>query len=193
MKTLLAEQPLVVSIMLGAFSIALIYAWMQTGKKAAAIVGLLIALLIPGAWMLAANWETDREAIRQIMDETADAVRNNDIERAVSVIAEERTETIAQARGELPRFKFDEARVTGIRKIQIIEGSYPLEADVDINVRVVVSDKRGQFSSMTVLRRLQLQMQKLNANDGTGPRWFVTDYNHMPVVGQPDAYSPQPN
>jgi hypothetical protein len=193
MKTLLAEQPLVVSLMLGAFSVALIYGWLQTGQKAAAVIGILIALLIPGAWWLAAHWVTDREEIRELLDNTADAVRTNDIERVLRVITEDRPETIAQARNELPRFVFDEARVTGIRKIDIVEGTYPLEADVDINVNVVVSDKRGQFTSLRVPRRLQLQLQKLDSADGQGERWFVIDYNHMPLVGQPDAYSPQTN
>ena len=193
MKTLLAEQPLVVSLMLGAFSIALIYGWLQTGKQAAAIIGLVIALLIPCTWWLAESWVTDREEIRQLIEETANAVRENDLDRVAAVITEDRPETIAQARSELPRFVFDEARVTGVRSIDIIEGSYPLEADVDLNVKVVVSDKRGQFSRMTVFRRLKLQMQKLDSIDAAGKRWFVVDYNHMPVVGQPDSYSPQPN
>lgn len=193
MKTLLAEQPLVVSLMLAAVSIALIYGWLQTGKKAAAVIGLLIALLIPGVWWLATNWVTDREEIRELISDTADAVRSNDIERVLRLIAEDRPETITQARNELPRFVFDEARVTGIRKIDIVEGSYPLEADVDMNVSVVVSDKRGQFTSLKVPRRLQLQLLKLDSADGQGERWFVVDYNHMPLVGQPDGYSPQSN
>tara|TARA_R110002049_G_scaffold2750_2_gene21521 strand:+ start:327509 stop:328090 length:582 start_codon:yes stop_codon:yes gene_type:complete len=193
MKTLLAEQPLIVSLMLGAFSVALLYGWLQTGKQAAAVIGLLIALLIPGEWWLAAHWKTDREEIRELILETADAVRVNDIERVVRVIMEERQGTIAQARSELARFEFDDARVTGIRQIDVVAGTYPPEADVDINVVVVVSDKRGQFASLRVPRRLQFQMRKIEANDGSGPRWFVTDYNHMPPVGQPDAYSPQSN
>ena len=46
---------------------------------------------------------------------------SNDIERVLRVITEDRPETIAQARNELPRFVFDEARVTGIRKIDILK------------------------------------------------------------------------
>ena len=62
-----------------------------------------------------------------------------------------------------------------------------------MNVNVVVSDKRGQFTSLRVPRRLQLQLQKLDSCGRSRQRWFVVDYNHMPLVGQPDAYSPQTN
>ena len=177
----------------GAFSIALLYGWLQTGKHAAAAVGLLIALLIPAEWWLAANWKTDREEIRELIYETADAVRLNDVDRVLRAITEQRPETIAQARNELPRYVFDDARVTGVRKIDLIEGTFPLEADVDINVVVVVSDKRGQFTSLRVPRRLQLQLQKLESSDQDGRRWFIVNYNHMPPVGEPDAYSPRSN
>ena len=193
MNTLLAEQPLVVSFMLGAFSIGLLYAWTQTGNKAAGVIGLVVALLIPGEWWLAANWKTDREEIRELIFATADAVRINDVEGVVRVIADEWPDTISQARAELPRYVFDDARVTGVRKIDVVEGTFPPEADVDINVVVVVSDKRGQFTSLRVPRRLQFRLQKLETYDGDGRRWFVVDYNHMPLAGQPDAYSPKSN
>ncbi len=53
METLLAEQPLIVSLMLGALSVGLFFGWLQTGKRQAAIAGLVFALLdsrLPGSW-----------------------------------------------------------------------------------------------------------------------------------------------
>ena len=56
METLLAEQPLIVSLMLGVLSAGLLFGWLQTGKKPAAIAGLVCVSLIPVAWLVAALW-----------------------------------------------------------------------------------------------------------------------------------------
>jgi len=191
MKTLLAEQPLVISLMLGAFAIALLYGWLQTGKKAAAVAALIFLALIPGAWWLAATWVTDREEIKVLIYEIADAVRRNDHEAVSQFISEERPDTITQARLELPRYVFDDARVTSVRSIEILPGAYPLRAEVDLNVSVIVSDKRGQFANLRVPRRLMVQLQKVDQADDKGERWLITNYNHMPITGQPDSHSPQ--
>jgi ketosteroid isomerase-like protein len=184
MTTLLAEQPLLVSIMLAALAAGLIFGWLQTGKTAAAVAGLVLVLLIPLAWVIAAYWVTDREQIESLIRETAEAVENNDYDRVYSVIGDPSTET--QARAELPQYEFDEARVTGIRSLEFIQGSYPPEADVDLNVRVSVSHRGGRFADVRVPRRLILRLQQ------TDDRWRVVDYRHMPVVGGPDAFSTAP-
>ena len=43
-ETLLAEQPLIVSVMLGALSAGLLFGWLQTGKTAGCVAGLIMAL-----------------------------------------------------------------------------------------------------------------------------------------------------
>ena len=179
MKVLLAEQPIVLSLMLGAVAIALVYGWLKTGKVASAIIGLVFAAMIPVAWLIASSWVTERESIREVLYETADAVRENDHDRVVDIISPDQPATIARARAELPRYRFDEARITGIRRIDVIEEAYPPEADVDVNVSVIVSDKRGQFAQMRVVRRLVLRMQKLDSPDGTGESWFIIDYKAL--------------
>ncbi len=187
MRTLLAEQPLIVAFMLGAIAAGLILGWMQTGRKWLALGGLFSAALVPLAFVLAAYWETDGERIRAAIERTAAAVRDNDIDRAVLVIEPGQRDRIAAARADLSRFRFDEARVSSIRGIQFISGSYPPEAEVDLTVSVVVSDRRGQFNSLRVPRRVVLQFRQ----DTVSNEWFVYDYNHMPVVGNPDGFSPQ--
>ncbi len=64
--------------MLGVLAVGLIYGWMQTGRKDLAYVGVVFALLIPVAWVIANNWITDRERIEMLIYETADAVKKND-------------------------------------------------------------------------------------------------------------------
>jgi hypothetical protein len=190
MTTLLAEQPIVVSIMMMVTAIALLYAWLRTGQTPAAIAGLIILVLIPAAWLVSSRWVTDRERIKEVLHATADAVEANDHDRVVALISEDRPDTIEQARRELPRYVFDEADITGIHKISIIEGTYPQEADVDLNAKVLVTDRRGRFNKLRVLRRVKLRLQKIDIGGSTSPRWVVIDYTHMPITGKPDSFSP---
>lgn len=182
MATLLAEQPLLVSLMLGALAVGLIYGWLQTGQKGLAAVGLGALLLIPLAWFIAANWVTDREQIESLIYEIADAVERNDHEAAVQVIGDAQTKSMA--RQELQRWKFSLAAVNRIRSIDIIEGTFPLEADVDMSVKVRVSSASGGMRDIPVPRRLILNFEKV------GDDWFVVRYQHLPIVGGPDQYSP---
>lgn len=181
MTTLLAEQPIIVSLMLGALAAGLVYGWMQTGKAAAGIAGLIMLLLIPLAWLLASYWVTDREQIELLIERTAVAVAANEHEQVLAVIGDPRAE--AQARAELPNYQFDEARVTGIREIVILDDTYPLEAEADLNVRVDVSHRGGRFRNVRAPRRLILTLQKQNEE------WKVIAYEHLPVVGGPDQFS----
>jgi ketosteroid isomerase-like protein len=183
METLLAERPLLTSLMLAAVAFGLIYGWLQTGKKPAAIAGLVVLALIPFTWILAERWETDREQIESTIYQIADAVEANDHEAAVAVIADPQTRT--QARIELQRWTFQLADVNKIRSIELISGTFPPEADVDMSVKVDVSEARGG-QSFRVPRRLILKFVK------EGDRWMVTDYQHMPITGGPDPYSTKP-
>ena len=184
MQALLAEQPLLVSLMLGVLAAGLLFGWLQTGKKEAAIAGLVIGLLIPLAWVIASGWETDREKIESLVYEIAQAVENNDSDTAVSIIGDPQTK--ARARMELQRWNFELARVNRLRSIDVIEGTYPPEADVDLSVKVDVSQRSGSLRDVRVLRRLILKFQK------SGDDWVVVDYRHMPVTGGPDRYSTVP-
>jgi hypothetical protein len=181
MQSLIAEQPLILSLMLGLLAGALIYGWLQTGKSALAAAGLIAAALIPLSWVVAGRWQTDREQIESLMYETAAAVHTNDHERALDLIADEATR--AQARQELGTFTFDEARITKIREIQLIDGSVPPEADVDMNVKIVVSQRAGGMQNVPAVRRLILRMQK------QGERWRIIQYQHLPAVGGPDQFT----
>lgn len=183
MQSLLAEQPLILSFMLGVLAAGMIYGWLQTGRREVAAAGLVLAALIPLAWVIADRWETERERIETLIYQTADAVQNNDHQRVLDLIADPLTKELA--RRELGTFVFDEARVTKIREIAVIDESYPPEADVDLNVKVIVSQKRGGLRNQIVPRRLLLRLQK------AGDSWQIIDYQHMPIVGGPDQYSPR--
>lgn len=181
MSTMLAEQPGVVALMLGAMGIALLFAWMQTGKTAAAIIGAIFLALIPAAFVVASKLETDREQIQRIIYETADAIERNDFDGVYELIGDGDARRMAQQ--ELPNFEFTMARVNKLRSIDILERSFPPEADAELSVKVDVSSKRGGVRNVRVVRKLLLRFEK------RGDDWVVTDYKHMPIVGGPDGYS----
>lgn len=186
MELVLAEQPLVSSLLLAMVGVAMIYGWMQTGKKPALVGGLIVLALIPGAFALASSWVTDREMISEAIYRTADAVQRNDFDLAVQVIEPTQRAKIEAAKADLTRFRFSEARVNKLRTIDILDDAVPPTAEVDMSVTVVVSDQRGQLNNFKVLRRVVLQFRKSRQG-----QWLVYDYNHMPIVGEPDGFSPQ--
>ncbi|TWU20193.1 hypothetical protein Pla52o_47080 [Novipirellula galeiformis] len=178
----LAEQPLLISLMVGLIGGALLYGWTQTGKRAAAILGLVFLLLIPTVWIVSSMMVTDREQIEAIIYEVAAAVEANDHDAALAYINDPNAK--AQAAQELPNYVFSLARVNRIRSITIAQGSYPLEADVDMSVKVDVSSKSGSIRDFRIPRRLLLRFQK-DSND----QWKVVKYEHMPIAGGPDQYT----
>lgn len=181
MYDMLAEQPWVIAIGLGLFGVMLFFGWLQTGKRAAAVLGGISLALIPAAFVLADRWQTDREQIEAIIYATAEAVENNDFEKAYSVIGDPKTESMA--RSELPRYEFSMARINKLRSIDIIDGAFPPEADADMSVKVDVSTKAGTIRDVRVVRRLILKFQKQD------DRWVVVEYQHMPIAGGPDQFS----
>ena len=186
METIIAEQPLVSAGLLAVVAGAIIFGWLQTGKKPALVAGLLLLLLIPLAFVVASSWVTDREQIRDSIYRTAEAVANNDIDTALQIIEPAQRAQLDAARADLSRFHFDEARVNKLRAIDVFSDTVPPTAEADLSVKVVVSDQRGQFRGQTIPRRVVLQFRQSPSG-----QWFVYDYNHMPIVGAPDAFSPQ--
>ncbi len=181
MANLLAEQPIIIAVMLAATGMAMLLAWLQTGKKTAAVVGGLFFFAIPGVFVIASNWETDREQIERIIYETADAVERNDFEDVYELIGDAGARRMAEQ--ELPNFEFAMARVNKMRSITTIESPMGSTGEAELSVKVDVSSKRGGIRNVRVVRKLLLRFEK------QGDRWVVTDYKHMPIVGGPDGFS----
>ncbi len=181
MYDLIAEKPWIISLMLAMLGGGLIFGWLQTGKKPAAVLGIIALALIPLAFYAASVWETDREQIESLIYKTADAIERNDFETAYQIIGDEKTE--AMARQELPQFEFTMAAVNKLRSIEMIEGSASQEAEADLSVKVDVSSKRGGVKNFRVVRTLQLRFRK------EGDRWVVIQYQHSPIAGGPDPFS----
>lgn len=179
MLDIIAEQPIVLCIGLAVLAAALLFGWLQTGRFALAIAGLVCVLAMPLGWWCSINWVTDREQIRRVIVQTAAAVEANDPPTAAAVIADDKYRQMALL--ELPRFTFEEARMTGERSIEVDDSLFPPTAEADILVRVKLTG-RG-FGTVTVPRRLILGFEKID------DQWRVMTYQHLPVVGKADGFS----
>lgn len=182
MWTILAENPVLISIMIAAVVAGLLYGWMQTGDKRVGIAALIVALLIPAAYLLSESIVTDREKILDAIYTTAAAVEQNDHTTAVMVIGDNATRQ--RALDELPKYEFHRV---GVRNVQIkmVSGSIPPEATVDLDASVRASMVRGGMQNISVPRRVILTFKK--QSDGA---WVVTDYTHMPLTGGADQFTP---
>ncbi|TWT74385.1 hypothetical protein [Allorhodopirellula solitaria] len=188
MTRLIAESPLLITLMLGILAASLIYGWLQSGRKQLAIAGAILACLIPVAWIVSENWVTDREQIERLIYQTADAVEANDHQRAVAVIGDEGVRRRALL--ELPQWEFSQADVGSIRSIRLIEETVPMQADVDMTVKVEVSNQRGGLHNFRVPRRLLLTLEKRDGQaDQANGGWVVTQYEHLPIVGASGNFS----
>src|SRR5688572_21226753 len=114
MQSLLAEQPLLLALMLAAIAAALLFGWLQSGTKPLLAAAALVLLLIPVAWFISVRWVTDREQIRAVIDRTVAAVNANDVDGVLQALEPHHRELIQAARADLSRFHFSEARVTQV-------------------------------------------------------------------------------
>lgn len=179
MQSIIAEQPIVLCIGLAVLGIALLFGWLQSGRRALVIAGVVAFVMMPIGWWVSHQWVTDREQIRKIILTTAAAIEANDPAEATKIIADQRYQTMALT--ELPRYRFEEAKMTGERRIEIDDDSLPLTAEADIVVRVKLVG--SGFGEITIPRRLILGFQKFDGD------WKVMSYQHLPIVGKADAYS----
>ncbi|MCC9601845.1 hypothetical protein LOC67_14890 [Stieleria sp. JC731] len=182
MLTILAEQPWLISMMVAIIVVGLFFGWTSTGEKRLGIAAILSALLIPLAFLYASWVETDRETILRVIDETATAAELNDHESVVAIIGDRNVRQ--RALNELPNYQFERVRVGNI-KIQMVEGSVPPEATVDLDATVRGGLASGAVQGMTIPRRVILTMQK--QPDG---QWMVTDYTHLSLMGEADGFTP---
>lgn len=182
MWTIFAENPLMISIMIGIVVIGLLYGWLQTGDKRIAFAALVATLMIPAAYYLADAIETDREKILRAIYTTVRAIEQNDHESAVQVIGDRATRQ--RALNELPRYEFHRIGVRNI-EIRIVQGSFPLEATADLDASVTASLSNGAMKNIRVPRRVILTFQKQPDES-----WLVTDYTHRPLIGKADNFTP---
>ena len=208
MQSLLGEQPLIMAVILAALGGLAVVVASQMGRREPLWVAVIFFLLIPVTWAISVRWVTDREAIRESLESLTRAVQANDFEGVAASIDPDRRDLIGSARSDLARFVFRDVRITRVQSIRIVPRSEPdgrevsvddgpdgkrsgaggAEAEVDLTVTAVASSARGEFAPTRALRRVILSMRKTSSG-----RWCVRAYNHMPVIGKSDSFSPNPS
>ncbi len=208
MQSLLGEQPLILAVILAALGGLAVVVASQMGRREPLWVAAIFLLLIPVTWAISVRWVTDREAIRESLESLTSAVQANDFEGVAASIDPDRRDLIESARSDLARFVFRDVRITRVQSIRIVprsesdgaevsvgdgpagkgSGAGGPEAEVDLTVTAIASSARGEFAPTRALRRVILSMRKTSSG-----RWCVRAYNHMPVIGKSDSFSPNPS
>jgi hypothetical protein len=171
----LLEQPLAVVIVGVIAALGAGIAWTSTGRKEW-LVGLgAVVVLTIGGLILEQVVVTDREAIESTLTEIARDVESNNIRALVRHIATGATVIQQAAEAEMPKYRFEECRVTKVHNIDIDATQEPRSALVEFNVIATGSFSDGGFelTGQQVYRWVQLHM--VREKDG---RWRVQSYKH---------------
>lgn len=175
MSTLLLENPLLVGFLGAVLTMLAGFAWLQTGRRSIlqATVGMLALTIV--LVLINVNITSERERIEAILYTVADALGKNDLPAIYSAIHPTAAETVKQAKAELPKYKFSEARVTGIKDIQVNFTTKPATAIAEFNVFVAVTFQGNKFDVRRFVRVYFMQHEE---------RWLVHDYEHFePTAG----------
>ena len=184
MQEFLFENPIALAVV-GLVMVAVsAFVWTQTGRKSAlyATAGLVVLTIV----LLLINLQvvTDRETIRHILHEAASAVEANDHDKVYGYIHPNAFDGLRRAKRELPRYKFREARVTGVKEIAVNDATTPPTAIAECFARVKATRSTYEGTTVRFVRIFFMQ------HDG---KWLVRDYEHDdPAAGFRDNTLTQP-
>lgn len=179
MQAFFFESPLLIGVWGAAVAGIAGYVWTQTGHKAAFYSGLGAILLTVILVLVNLQVETNRERIRSVVDSVATALDNNDHTKVFQFIHPNAAEGIARAKAELPRYTFEEARVTRIKSLEVNTQTTPPTAIAEFNVYCEIETQGQKFR----VPRFVVVYFMLKDD-----RWLVHDYEHYePTAGFRDT------
>ncbi len=179
MQSFFFESPFLLGIVGGFLSAVAIVVWTQLpdakGQRIALSSALLFSAMTIGLVLLSMWIETDQEKIESTLHRVAAALESNDHPLVYSYIHPNATEGIQHAKGELPRYKFNDARVTRIKEIQVVPDSVPPTAIAEFNVVVNVDIGNNNGRAARFVRVYFMQRDDC---------WLIRDYEHFePTAG----------
>lgn len=149
------------------------FVWVQIGNKYLLYSTVGIAAFTIAAVMINIQVQTDNEKIRTLMSDIESAIRSNNHQKVYSYIHPNAAEGLAKVKGELPRYKFEEARITVVHSIETNFKSTPPTAIAEFNVIVSIEQYPGKIPRFV---RVFFMLK-----DG---KWLVRDYEHAePTAG----------
>jgi hypothetical protein len=167
------------TIVIGGVALTVMFGggWIQTGQKPA-LIGAVVALALTGVLLAVERFlVTDREEVTRTLHQIAADVASNDVERVLDHIHPYREEVKELARHEMPRYKFDEVRITKVHNVTVNEAFIPKQAIIEFNVVVTGSSRQGldqgKYPRFVIVTFLQ-----------DGDRWKISNYqHHEPQLG----------
>ncbi|MFO1064598.1 MAG: hypothetical protein U0892_12105 [Pirellulales bacterium] len=183
MTELLFESPVTVGVAGGFFTVVALVLWVQAGYRAALFTGVGMAVLTVIGLLLSTFVMTDREQIEQTLYAIADHVEHNRIDEAVNYVDPNTRAMVDRVRGEFRSYKFQEARITGIRNIEVNHKTKPVSAVAEFNVAVSLELAGQPYRG--VRRFVRLYFFQKNG------KWLVNNYEHFePTAGFRESTPP---
>ena len=176
MAELFLESPLSIGVIGVILVLVSALVWTNTGAKPAIYIAVAFLLLTIILVMVGINVQTHREKIETVLSEVAQAVEDNDLQKVLSYVHPEAADSLARAKSEFPNYKFTEARITGVKSINVDQRTSPMSAVAEFHVAVSVTGNGNQANG---IRRF-VRCYFLNRNG----RWLVQNYEHFePTAG----------
>ena len=176
MSEFLFENPVTIAVTGAALTVVAAITWIKGGYAAALYSALALFLLTILLVILNLQIQTDREKVEVVMSQVASAVQRNDLQAVLQHVHPSRSPGLNRAKSELPSYKFSEARITGIKKIEVNSDTNPPTAIAEFNVSVSLVARGQPFDRIPRFVRCYFLRE--------GDRWLVTDYEHFePTYG----------
>ncbi len=175
--TWLLENPLPILLIGLATTVVLMVVWYQVQKRALLLaIGATIALTALGLVVERAV-VTPWEEVEQTLQELADALKANDLERTLSYVSPEAVETRKRAKWAMGRFRVKKAKVSDL-KIQFNPLMSPPMAKATFTGIIAVEDKGGAFNlARPYPIRFTAEFRK------QGERWVLTGHSEKTLIG----------
>ena len=176
MSEFLFEDPVTLGVTGMAFTLVAAITWIKGGYSAALYSALAFFLLTIVLLILNLQVTTHREEVQDVISQVAAAVKRNDLEGVLKYVHASRSAALNRAKAELPNYHFSEARITGIKQIEINSETNPPSAIAEFNVAVDVTAHNQPFTGIRRFVRCYFLR--------TGDKWLVSDYEHFePTYG----------
>lgn len=179
MREFLFESPVLLGVVGLTLAGIAAFIWTQAREAAArkAAFYSMLCLIVMTIVMTLVNIQvkTDQEQIRSMLHMIGAALEKNDLATVFAYIHPNATETSDRARAELPRYRFSDARVTRIKRVEINPSTVPRTAIAEFNVVAEFSVHDTKLRGGRFVR--VYLMEKDN-------RWLARDYEHFePTAG----------
>ena len=174
MAELFYESPVTICVIGFAIVLVALITWINGGFKSALYAAVALALLTIVLLILSVRVKTDREQISEILNQVAEAVENNDVDKVLTYVHPGAVAGVLRVKSELPNYQFTEARITGVKSIQSNHKTNPPSGTAEFNVAVSLTGQGGQGNG---IRRF-VRCYFLYHNG----RWLVHDYQHFDVA-----------